>query len=264
MADVPEEQGGAETTPQPSESAEQTASPEVSETAEAQPDQPESKETPAEGKEDLSERGQKRIQQLANERNAAVSSLREIAVNEEEQSAGQPQEQTPPWMQRDPMRDLGPEVTPDQYRNHVRSEADRLVQLRMQQYHQSQQREKALDQDINYLEKEYPELAGDIEDKRLASSLERAKKNYSLALRANPDARLKDFIEPIMEARSGGLETGRETASASLAEQKKQGAVTPSTTTSADHQSSEDQVMQMLKEGKITAKEAEEQYPDLF
>lgn len=265
MADDQEVQGGEATTSEPSQAPEQTTSSEV-EGSEAQvSDQQESQETQTSQEDDgglvKSKRGQDRIQQLANERNELAQEnkkLRDFVPQQEQQPEAE--QQVPPWMQRDPLQDLGSEVTPDQYRQHVVSQADRIAQLRIAQYQKAQERRKKLDNDLSYLEKTYPELSKEIDDPKLSNSLEKAKRNYQIALQANPDASLRDFIEPIMEARVGGMDRGRETASQNLAKQSQESAVKSGTQTQ-ESASVEDLRKEMWKDPGKVARILEEKLP---
>ena len=270
MADVPEviEKVGEETevatsTETPVEEPEQRSSDQPEE-AEGS-DQPQADEG---GEEEVikSERGRRRIQQLANDRNEAVNTLRDIAKPEESGSDRPKQtEQVPPWLQKeqDPLASLGDEVTPEQYRQHVMQQAEALVDTKLARMRQQEQVKNNLDADLNYLEKEYPELSGDIQDRKLTSAIEKAQRNFEIAFKANPSVRLRDYIEPIMEARTGGAEKGKSEASAILAEQAQRSAVRPGTQKN-NRISSEDELATMLASGEITAKEAMDKYPDLL
>lgn len=256
-------QSGEETVAPPQE-AQETPS---ESTEETEPTGASEGEDDSQESEGLSKRAQERFEKLATERNKATAeaaTLRQKLKREEPEADSQQNQQLPPWMnQQNTVGDLPEEVTPEQYRQHIAAEADRIVQLRLQQKDLEQKRVQNFDSDISYLEKEYPELAEDITDKKLLSSLDKAKATFERTLRANPDARLRDFIEPIMEARLGGVEVGRSTASASLAQQQGESAVFPGSQSSRPV-SSEQQLIEMLARGEISAKEAQEKYPDLL
>ncbi len=275
MADEPEAQvadgqtAGAALAPDSAETPQQTGSP-TDETAEPQgSDQPESEAVSPEGEDVISsERGQKRVQQLANERNKAkqeAESLREKLSKDDEEPQQRPQQAIPDWHKpQDPFSQLGGgEITVDQLRSIVITEADRRAQMRVQQQEARRQRVENFDQDVRHLEESYPELKEGIEDTHLGSAIEKAKRNFQVAVRADPNARIRDFIEPIMEARTGGVEQGRDTASAKLAKQQSETAVTPGTS-KTKRVSSEEELARMLRDGEITAKEAEKQYPELL
>lgn len=269
MADDQEVKSGGETASEPSKTPNQTTSQEVDQTQDLGSDQSQEtadEQTSSDGEALVkSERGQKRIQELANKANAAKElesenqKLREMVTPQEETEAVSQQNTLPPWMQYDPYKNLGGEITKDQLRQLVQSEARQMSQLEVERFKRQVKREQNFENDLSYLEKKYPEL-NEIQDKRLKKSLDIAKRNYQLALKANPDARLKDFVEPIMEARVGGQDLGRETASAKLAQQNQETAVKTSAQTK-DSTSIEDLRKEMWKNPGRVAKILEEQLP---
>ena len=260
MADdqgVVEETGGEETPEVTQDQPKQTPSEEKVVEAQ-QPDQPEGEAT-TEYKEVKSERGKKRVQDLARE----AKSLREQLEASREQPKADSQEQLPPWMRQEGIPELGDEVTREQYEQHLNAKAQHIAKLEVEQLRQEQSVERNLDRDITDLEKKYPELAGEISDKGLEKAIRVANKNFQTALKADKSIRYKDFIEPLMQARSGGEQSGREKASANLAKQADSSAV-KSKTPSQTRVSSEDQLANMLATGEISAEEAMKKFPDLL
>lgn len=261
MADDPKEPventgAGEETGGEPSQPEQTASEPESQESDQTQETQGE--------EEKLSERGQKRVQELANERNNLKQenqSLKQGILQEEDSQ--QSEQQLPPWLQRRNDLELGDEVTPEQYQQHLSAKAEQIADLKIGQFQKQLAREKKLNSDIDYLEGKYAELRGEISDKKLANAVEKAKETYKRVLKADPDARFRDFIEPIMEARSAAEESGREQASATLNQQKESGAVRSSSSTPT-RVSNSDQLSEMLAKGEITAEEAEAKYPDLL
>lgn len=279
MADEPEVNVSAQTESAgvPSESPEQTAGSESVQPEDTGSDQSSSEGQTEEVSEVKSERGQKRVQQLANQANRAgeleqeVQTLRQqLSANQENtqtQDSPQVTEQLPPWMNQEPsLPQLGDEVTPEQYQQHVLIAADQLVQQRLAQRDRQAQIARSIqsnyDKDISQLEKKYAD-AFDSNDPVLSRATQRAFQNYQRAIRVDPNARVADYLEPILEARSGGVDQGRETASANLARQAAEGAVQPGSS-SAKNVSSQEQLEQMLAKGEITAEEAMKNYPDLL
>jgi polyhydroxyalkanoate synthesis regulator phasin len=280
MADEPEVKSGEETAEQPS-NAKQTST-EVEPKPDAEkPDQPEAESKDTTEDEVKSERGRKRVQDLANKAKSAeeradhaeakVETLRS-QIPEITKDTGEPEPdrqktaKLPPWMGKTalpkPSEDLGEEVSPEQYRRHVVETADNLVSIRLAEKERHDTIRNNFDQDMNTLESKYPD-AFDSEDKALQTGFKKVYENYRKAVKADPTVRFKEFAEPILEARSVGMEEGRDSASATLAEQKSQTAVTPSTT-SVKKISSEQQLAEMLSKGEITAEEAARKYPDLL
>lgn len=261
MADDPKEEvqetsTGAETSEEPLQPEQTTSEPEES----AEPDQPQE----SEGEEEkLSERAQKRLQQLANERNSLKQENQSLKQGILQEETSQTEVNLPPWLQKKPDIELGDEVTPEQYQQHLSAKAEQIADLKIGQFQKQLVREKNLNSDIEYLETNYPELRGEITDKKLATAVEKAKETFKRVLKSDPDARFKDFIEPIVEARSAAEELGREKASVALTQQQESSAVRSGASTTT-RVSTSDQLAQMLATGEITAEEAEAKYPDLL
>lgn len=280
MADEPEV-AETETAKEPQETPEQTAPEEAPEAEAEQPDQPEAEAKDAPDGEVKSERGRKRVQDLANKAKAekeradkaeeAEKSLRdEIASmgsdEPKKEEATQVQgggQQTPPWISQIPVPEPGGEITPDKYREDVFNTAQTIVQAHIADKDRRDTVRDNLRDDMSYLEKSYPE-AFDSDDKDLKESFRKSHENFLKAAKADPNVRFRDFAEPILKARSQGVEQGRDTASARLAEQKAEAAVKSDASKSSKRVTSTEQLEKMIANDEITPEEAEKQYPDLL
>lgn len=265
MADEPMDQvidNGAEPVEEPSESPEQTTEEPVEEAD--SPDQAQVDETAPEVK---SERGKKRVDQLARERTEAVAENKKLKelLSQEESKADKPQQVLPPWLEQKPQgfNDLaGQELTPEMYDQHLTARAEQIADLKVEQLKREMAFRESLNNDMDYLEKSYPELQGEISDPALSKALQIANSNYKVALKANPQARLRDFIEPLMLVRQGAVQAGKSEASVKLAEQASQGALRSSQPTQTV--STEAEIERMLESGEISAEEAMRKFPDIF
>lgn len=223
-----------------------------------------------------SERGQQRVQQLANKANEAVKDVETVKVERDTlkdelnkiTQPPAPKEQGPtlPWLNQQPQRpSLGEEVTPDQYWNHVESEAskkaDTIVDLRLRQFQQKQTIKENYGEDISALEETYPE-AFNSSDQELKTEFKRQFNLYQKTLQVDSNVRFKDFAGPLLKARSIGVEKGKDEAVATLSQQASEGAVKPSSDKN-DPKTTEDQLIEMMKKGEISAKEAEKRFAKL-
>lgn len=250
--EVLEETGGEETAEEPQE-PEQTPEESVEAEDEAQVD------AATEEPEIKSERGQRRVQQLANERNSLREenqTLRQTVM--EEPRTASPQEQLPPWMQpNEGFESLaGKELSPEQYEQHLTAKARQIAALEVQQVRREIEFKSNLEQDISHLERTYPELSGNISDPALSRAIAKAQQNFKVAVAANPNVRLRDFIEPLMEVRRGGEQEGRSKASLNLQKQVEDTAPI-SNAGQAKRESTEAELMRQLETGEISAAEAE-------
>lgn len=198
-----------------------------------------------------SDRAKNRFQDLANkvkEKDAELNSLREqLGKNKPGDFLD---EDTPSY---EPASDK--EITFEDYQKHVMSAADNLVKQRMKQYVEQSERIQNFEKGVNALESKYPELNPDSEnyDDNLSDTIT---KLYQKSSKANPDLNVVDFVDSVMNLRTSGMKKGQETASAALAKQEASQAVTPSSD-SPSRESSEDKLLQALKDGSISAAEAE-------
>lgn len=245
---------GAEPVQEPQE-PEQTAEEAAPETTEGE-GQAEVEEV-VEESEIKSERGKNRVQQLANERNQLAQenkSLRE-SMTEEPKADSQ---QMPPWMQQQSgFGDLaGKELTPQEYEQHLAARAEQIADLRIQSLERKMEFQRNVENDITYLEKSYPELAGEIDDPILNEAITKARDNFKKAAAVDPTVRFRDFLEPTMKVRRGGEQAGRSQASSKLAEQSAQSAPR-SEKPSKSEGNSEEKLIEMMQKGEISAKEAE-------
>jgi len=281
MADEPEVVESETTEEPPKETPKETTpeeTPEVEGEGEEQPE-PEAEEV-KEG-EPKSERGKKRVQDLANKAKAETeradkSEEEVVSLRDEIASIGseKPKEETtqvkgtpvggekPPWIESIPVPEPGAEITPDKYREDVINAAGTIVQANLANRDRRDLIKDNLTQDMNYLEKTYPE-AFDSDDKELKVAFKKSHENFLKAVQADPNVRFKDFADPILKARSQGVEQGKEAASAKLAEQKAESAIKPEGKT-PDRVSSTEELEKMIASGEIDPEEAEKRYPDLL
>jgi hypothetical protein len=261
MADETEEvlvETGGEETPEQPQEAEQTTDEAGDVEAEGQA------ETTEAEPEIKSERGQKRVQELANERNNLKQENQTLRQAVQEEPPAVSQQETPPWMQ--PGQEFenlaGQELTPEQYEAHLTARARQMAQLEVAQLRQEMTFKNNLEQDVSYLERTYPELSGEISDPSLQRAISKAQENFKKAQKADPNVRLRDFIEPMMDVRQGGEQQGRATATARLNEQASDSAPR-SDKSSAARLSSEAQLEKALADGTISIQEAEKLMAEL-
>ena len=274
MTDEPTDQvidSGAETAGE-TENPESTTTDAPVESTESDQQVEDTGETP----EVKSERGQQRVQQLANKANEAVKTVEQVKVERDtlrdelgkitQPQAPYGQSPTLPWLNQQPQRpSLGEEVTPDQYWQHVEAEAtqkaDTIVDLRLREYQQKQQIKENYEDDISKLETDYSE-AFSSNDPELKTEFKRQFDLYRKTLQVDPEVRFRDFAGPLLKARSIGVEKGKDEAIATLSQQASEGAVKPSSDKS-DPKTTEEQLIEMMKSGQISASEAEKRISQL-
>jgi hypothetical protein len=224
-----------------------------------------------------SERGQNRVQELANKAREAETTV--VKTKQENDSLKaelgkltQPEpkpamaDQSLPWMQQPETRpSLGEEVSQEQYWQHIEAEAtkkaDTIVDLRLRQRDIRDKIEKNYGNDISDLESSYPE-AFESNDPELKAEFKRQFNLYQKTLQVDPEVRFKDFAGPLLKARSIGVEQGKNEAVSTLSQQASESAVQP-TTEKSDSMTTEDQLIEAMKSGKITAEEAEKRISQL-
>ncbi len=232
------------------------------EQGQAQPQQIE-----GEHEEGYSQRASKRFQDLANKvrtKSEQVKSLRE-RLQEVEQKEQQPWDvykQNPEFgaLGGPPGPGETRELTWDEYQRDVQGAADKLVNLRLQQYEQRRKRDEQLRNDVNKVERQYPELDKNSErfDPRLS---EKVTKLYVDAGGPNSGVPLSEFVENIMEVRNSSRVEGQKEATQTLSRQNSESAVTPGTSSGDQRVGSDEQLSEAIKSGEISLEEAEKILP---
>lgn len=218
-----------------------------------------------------SERGQNRVQQLANKAREAEETVKKVQeekdslraeLNQITQPEPSPVKDNPvfPWMKTEEQKpSLGAEVTPEQYWQHVESEAMRkaetIVDLKLKEQEQKAKIERNYQKDISDLENQYADVFSS-NDPDLKTEFKRQFNLYQKTLRVDPDVRFKDFAGPLLKARSLGVEQGKSQAVETLSQQVSQTAVKP-TTERTNQLTTEESLIEAMRSGKISAAEAE-------
>ncbi len=188
-------------------------------------------ETPNEDVE-TGEGPKKGAQQRIRELNQAKKDAEAKAQGLEQKLAAITGGSTPRGGQNVPQIQPGQEVTPEQYRQHVISQADALVNLRMAQSDAVHRINSEASETI----RKYPQLDPENEsfDKELSESVTEATEAY---VRANPyGASVKKFVDKLMQPyqRAVTKEVGR--ATSTIAKQVSEGALRPTSIRSGEKQ----------------------------
>lgn len=125
------------------------------------------------------------------------------------------QEETPPAQERI--------ITEEDYKRDVIGLADNIVRVRLNQYEKS----NLIKNDLKDVEGKYSELNPNSVDYSEDMS-KKLSELFEVQLRANPNVRLKAFVNDIMTLRKSGEEKGKAEVTARIVEQKAEEAVTPS------------------------------------
>ena len=233
----------AEETPVSEASTEkETVSKEVPEA----PETPEKAEKPSEAEElteeerkKLSVKAQRRYTDLSKKAKRADELEKEVGALRQQQDtfmAGlgpkvptEPTYQAPPKLPWETEAEAGgtPEISPEDYKRDVLTTSDWLVQTRIAQARRLDAREAGIKEDLRQIQETHEELnpKSDKYDEELSKKLAGL---FNQQLRANPDARLQDFIGTVMSVRQGGEDKGKQETTAKLATQKAEEALTPS------------------------------------
>lgn len=174
-----------------------------------------------------SERGQKRIQELANKANKAEE-LEEEVKNLRERLVDEPEDRR---TSEDILAQLKADGIPytGDYVQDLRMAEERAAEKALKTFREEQRTRDLFNSDISYITKKYPELneaAGEAFDDDLTDSVV---KLYKKSSNLNPDLRLKDFVDDIMKVRKQGESKGKTVTSRELAQQENEGAVKPTT-----------------------------------
>ena len=239
--------GGIET-PEPSASSEQAASSEEEKEVKT-PETSEKTEKPS-GSEDLTEeelkalsvKAQKRFRQLAAEAKRAKELEAQLKQRSEEEPekkflAGIEEEPEPrtvssvsgyptglPW---ETSEGGEREITLEEYERDVTQKADAIAQARVAQTEFRLRKELEIKDDYNKVIKKWDELNPESSSYNEDLSTKLAE-IFSKQVRADPNTKLYDFVNSIMEIRQRGKEKGKEEVTAKLVSQKAEEAVTPS------------------------------------
>jgi len=204
-----------EETPEETQVSEETESVESEETSE--------EETPEDDSSIVkSERGQKRIQELANKAKQAetlekeVEDLRSRLVEEPKETS------------RDVIEELKADGIPytGDYVQDLRIAEDRGAEKALRVFEERQQVREQFTSDINSLENSYPELKKGSEsfDEDLTHEIVSL---YKEASSVNPKLRLKSFVDKVMKVRKQGETKGKTVSVEEIASQENESAIKP-------------------------------------
>ena len=198
---------------------------EEKESVESEPQLPE--ETPVVEESNLvkSERGQKRVQDLANKAAEAEQEVKDLRDRFYEKS--QAGEQST----RDVIAGLSEQAVPytGDYVTDLRMAEDRGSQKAINQFRKEQVKRDRFMSDVRNVEDDYSELRKGSSnfDKDLTHDVVTF---YQEASNNNPDLRLKPFVDKVMKLRTESSNQGKSESVEELIQQEKEGAVTPSAT----------------------------------
>ena len=212
----------------------------TSEGESATPEQTASEDTPVEPvtaeetdelsdeeKSTLSVKANKRIRQLAQAKKAAeerANSLEALVNAPASEEPEYPQSLNKlPWGGGEPQPT---EVTQEQYEAHLTQRADTMAQIRAAEV----ERRMQLKSDLKDVQAKHPELDEGSEeyDSELNETLSDM---FEKQMRADPTARLTDFVDKVMDLRKTGEEKGKSKVTVAMAKQASESVVTPSAET---------------------------------
>lgn len=198
----------------------------------------------------LSSKANKRYQQLANENRRLREKLGEGMYGVHEQPAALP------WANQPAAEPY--EITEDQYQRDIAQRANAVVDARMREY----ERKQRLSEDIRTLEATYSELnpESDRYDEELTNKLV---KQFKLVSKGDPDVRLSEYVEDVMALRERGREEGKSEVSGKVLEQAARQAVSAQGEPSPTESSSEEELIKLRREGKISFAEFERRVEEL-
>jgi hypothetical protein len=207
---------------------------ETQEVSEAQEEAPleteEATEASTESEEEIvkSERGQKRIQELAEKANNAT-----LLEKEKEELKAKLAELEPLVTQKkssDPLREIeewSPELTGD-YSTDLKTIEERATKKALEQVAIEREKERTLMRDVIAVEDSYPEL------KKGSDNFDEDFSNEVVGLfeevqKLNPDVRLKPFVDRLMRLRKASINKTKTQTTDAIMQQMRESAVTPST-----------------------------------
>jgi hypothetical protein len=174
-----------------------------------------------------SERGQKRIQELANKASKAeelegeLESLRDRLVDK-----GSTKEQATQDILEELRKD-GIPYTGD-YLQDLQIVEERATQKALNRFQKVQSKREKFNNDVRYVEDQYSELrpGSDNFDRDLTNDIVELYRDTS---KVNPDLELKSFVDRIMRVRQRSMTEGSSTSVEEIAKQERESAVKPST-----------------------------------
>ena len=196
-----------------------------------------------EGEDQVSERASKRFQELANAKNQAEAKVKELeekigttraedsekfleGINPPTQAVSQQPTQQPtqglPWDQ--PQQT---EVTMDDYKRDVVSTANAIAEARVNDVAFKLRKENEIRTDYLKVAAKYKELDPESDSYKKGLS-EKIAGLFKDQVMRNPNAKLYDFTNAIMELREEGKVAGQSDVTARLVQQKAEEALTPS------------------------------------
>ena len=122
-----------------------------------------------------------------------------------------------------------PTISPDDYKRDVMANADFIVEQRIKQSDSRRDKVVEVKTDLVALQEKHDRLNPKSEgfDKDLSTKLAGL---YQNQLKADPNARLLDFVDTVMDVRASGKEEGKTEAVSQINEQEAEEALTPSET----------------------------------
>jgi len=147
------------------------------------------------------------------------------------------------------------ELTADQLNNYIVSTADQIVNLRLNEMNKRESKIRNFEKGIQAIETKYNELNPD-SDKFDVNLSNRITSLYSKATKVNPDVDILDFVEDIMTVRNYSTDKAVSEVKKETVMQEANSAITPSSE-KVSTMTKEEELIEMLKSGKLSAKEAE-------
>jgi len=147
------------------------------------------------------------------------------------------------------------ELTADQLNNYIVSTADQIVNLRLNEMNKRESKIRNFEKGIQTIETKYNELNPD-SDKFDVNLSNKITNLYSKASKVNPDVDILDFVEDIMTVRNYSTDKAVSEVKKETVLQEANSAVTPSNE-KVSTMTKEEELIEMLKSGKLSAKEAE-------
>ena len=206
---------------------------EVTADAETEPQENEGSESESETSEESesneikSERGQKRVQDLANKANKAKELEKEKETLEAKLAELEPL--VAKKQEVDPLReteDFAPKLTGD-YESDIRTVEERASRKALESVQREQAKKDALIRDVYACEDAYPELRKGSEeyDEKLSNEVVQF---YNELKAVNPDIRLKAVVDRIMRVKGYAAQKSQTKVAETLRQQSNESAVTPS------------------------------------
>lgn len=205
---------------------------EVSETTQETPQETEgaSEEVSSESEEQVvkSERGQKRIQELAEKANSASQLEKEKQDLEAKLAELEPLVSTKK-KSSDPLREIeewSPELTGD-YTLDLKTIEERATKKAIEQVQAEREKERTLMRDVVAVEDTYPELkkGSEVFDEDFSNEVVGL---FEEVQKLNPDVRLKPFVDRIMRVRKASINKTKTQTTDAIMQQMRESAVTPS------------------------------------